>query len=119
MWANPDVGNFPDNEARAAGLRALYPLSSGSSHCHYNPAKYSEADALKIAREVGYKGLFSIEAEAANNGPDPYVIGPDHPRRNSQRHLSRAPESDYFAARILPPGSSSYTCPRQRIWLPM
>ena len=73
IWANPDVGNFPDNEARAAGLRALYPLSSGSSHCHYNPAKYSEADALKIARETGYKGLFSIEAEAADNGPDPFV----------------------------------------------
>jgi len=73
VWSNPDVGNFPNNEARAAGLRALYPLSSGSSHCHYNPAKYSEADALKIAREVGYKGLFSIEAEAADNGPDPDV----------------------------------------------
>lgn len=73
VWSNPDVGNFPDNDSRAAGLRALYPLSSGSSHCHYNPAKYSEADALKIAREVGYKGLFSIEAEAADNGPDPYA----------------------------------------------
>ena len=73
VWSNPDVGNFPNNEARAAGLRALYPLSSGSSHCHYNPAKYSEADALKIAREAAYQGLFSIEAEASDNGPDPYV----------------------------------------------
>jgi sugar phosphate isomerase/epimerase len=72
LWANPDVGNFPDPQARAAGLRALYPLSSGSSHCHYNPAKYSEADAIKISKEVGYKGLFSIEAEQ-NNGPDPYA----------------------------------------------
>jgi sugar phosphate isomerase/epimerase len=70
--SNPDVGNFPDNQARAAGLRALYPLSSGSSHCHYNPAWYSEADAIKISKEVGYKGLYSIEAEAYD-GPDPYV----------------------------------------------
>ena len=72
IWANPDVGNFPDEAARAAGLRAMYPLSSGSSHCHYNPERYDEAAAIRISKEVGYKGLFSIEA-GANNGPDPYV----------------------------------------------
>jgi hypothetical protein len=72
IWANPDVGNFPDEASRAAGLRAMYPLSSGSSHCHYDPERYSEADAIRISKEVGYKGLFSIEA-TANNGPDPYT----------------------------------------------
>jgi L-ribulose-5-phosphate 3-epimerase len=72
IWANPDVGNFPDEAARAAGLRAMYPLSAGSSHCHYNPDRYNEADAIRISKEVGYKGLYSIEA-SANNGPDPYV----------------------------------------------
>ena len=72
IWANPDVGNFPDEEARAAGLRVMYPLSSGSSHCHYNPERYNEANAIKISKEVGYKGLYSIEA-SANNGPDPYA----------------------------------------------
>ena len=72
IWANPDVGNFPDEEARAAGLRAMYPLSSGSSHCHYNPERYNEANAIRISKEVGYKGLYSIEA-SANNGPDPYA----------------------------------------------
>jgi hypothetical protein len=72
IWANPDVGNFPDEEARAAGLRAMYPLSSGSSHCHYNPDRYNEANAIKISKEVEYKGLYSIEA-SANNGPDPYA----------------------------------------------
>ena len=72
IYANPDIGNFPDEETRAAGLRAMYPLSSGSSHCHYNPEQYSEANAIKISKEVGYKGLYSIEA-SANNGPDPYV----------------------------------------------
>ena len=72
IWANPDVGNFPDEVARAAGLRAMYPLSSGSSHCHYNPERYNEANAIRISKEVGYKGLYSIEA-SANNGPDPYA----------------------------------------------
>jgi hypothetical protein len=72
IWANPDVGNFPDEEQRHAGLRAMYPLSSGSSHCHYNPERYDEAAAIKISKEVGYKGLYSIEA-SANNGPDPYA----------------------------------------------
>ncbi|HXK05412.1 MAG TPA: TIM barrel protein [Verrucomicrobiae bacterium] len=72
IYANPDIGNFADEESRAAGLRALYPLSSGSSHCHYDPGRYSEANAIRISKEVGYKGLYSIEA-AANNGPDPYV----------------------------------------------
>ncbi len=72
IWANPDVGNFPDEDARAAGLRAMYPLSSGSSHCHYDPERYSEAAAIAISKEVGYKGLYSIEA-VASNGPDPYA----------------------------------------------
>jgi sugar phosphate isomerase/epimerase len=72
IHANPDIGNFPDDAARAAGLRAMYPLSSGSSHAHYAPERYSEADAVKISKEVGYKGLYSIET-SRNNGPDPYV----------------------------------------------
>jgi sugar phosphate isomerase/epimerase len=72
IHANPDIGNFPDEAARAAGLRAMYPLSSGSSHAHYAPDRYSEADAIKISKEVGYKGLFSIET-GRNNGPDPYA----------------------------------------------
>jgi len=72
IWANPDVGNFPDEEARSAGLRAMYPLSSGSSHCHYDPERYSEANAIRISKEVGYRGLYSIEA-GVNNGPDPYA----------------------------------------------
>ncbi len=72
IWANPDIGNFPDEDARSAGLRAMYPLSSGSSHCHYNPERYNEANAIRLSKEAGYKGLYSIEA-AANNGPDPYA----------------------------------------------
>jgi sugar phosphate isomerase/epimerase len=72
IHANPDTGNFPDEAARHAGLRAMYPLSCGSSHAHYDPERYSEADAIAISKELGYKGLYSIEATAVN-GPDPYV----------------------------------------------
>ena len=72
IWSNPDVGNFPDEQKRTAGLPVLFPLSSGGSHWHYNPKEYSEADAVKVAKAAGYKGIFSIEAETYN-GPDPYV----------------------------------------------
>jgi sugar phosphate isomerase/epimerase len=71
-YANPDTGNFPDEAARAAGLRAMYPLSSGSSHAHYDPARFDEAAAIKISKEVGYKGLISLEATKVN-GSDPYA----------------------------------------------
>lgn len=72
VYANPDIGNFPDEAERAAGLRVMYPLSSGNSHAHYAPERYSEADAIRISKEVGYKGLYSIET-GRNNGPDPYA----------------------------------------------
>lgn len=72
VYANPDIGNFPDNAARAAGLRAMYPLTSGNSHARYAPEVYSEQEAINISKEVGYKGLYSIET-GRNNGPDPYA----------------------------------------------
>ncbi len=72
IHANPDTGNFRDEASRAAGLRAMYPLSCGSSHAHYDPKRYSELHAIGISKELGYKGLYSIEATPAN-GPDPYV----------------------------------------------
>jgi hypothetical protein len=71
-WTNPDCGNFPDEESRHAGLRVMYPMSSGSSHVHYAPDRWSLPDAIQISKEVGYKGIYAIEA-SANNGPDPYA----------------------------------------------
>ena len=71
-YANPDIGNFPDEESRAAGLRVMYTMTSGNSHAHYDPDRYNEANAINISKEVGYKGLFSIET-GRNNGPDPYA----------------------------------------------
>ncbi len=69
-WTNPDCGNFPDEEARHAGLRVMYPMSSGSSHVHYAPERWSLPDVIAIQKEVGYKGLLAIEA--GGRGADPY-----------------------------------------------
>ena len=73
IWANPDTGNFPDNESRAAALAVMYKLTSGSSHVKHLPEKFSTEDGVRIAKQAGYKGLFSIEASARSNGPDPYA----------------------------------------------
>jgi hypothetical protein len=70
-WTNPDCGNFPNEEERHAGLRVMYPMSSGSSHVHYAPERWSLPDAIAISKEVGYKGLYAIES-SASNGADPY-----------------------------------------------
>jgi len=70
-WTNPDCGNFPDEEARHAGLRVMYPMSSGSSHVHYAPERWSLPDVIAIQKEVGYKGLLAIEA-GGRNVTDPY-----------------------------------------------
>ena len=68
--ATPNIGNFPNETERDAGLRALYPLSPGTCHCPSDPQKYSLANALKISKDVGYKGLFSIQADSPS---DPYA----------------------------------------------
>ena len=68
-YANPDIGNFPNEEARHTALRLMYPMTSGSSHCHYAPERWNFADAIQVSKEVGYKGLYTIE----HGGPDPYT----------------------------------------------
>jgi hypothetical protein len=71
-WTNPDCGNFPDEEARHAGLRVMYPMSSGSSHVHYDPERWSLPDAIAVSKEVGYTGIYAIEASVPKNGADGY-----------------------------------------------
>jgi len=69
---SPDCGNFPDKQSRAAALPALYKMTAGSSHVTHIPDKFDTAEAIKIAKEAGYKGLFSINAPSRNS-PDPYA----------------------------------------------
>jgi hypothetical protein len=70
-YANPDCGNFPDNESRVAALPILYRMTAGSSHVKHIPDRFSTAGAIQISKEAGYKGIYTIE-ERGTNGPDPY-----------------------------------------------
>ncbi len=62
-YVNPDTGNFFDNTERMNGLPLMYPKSAGSSHVKFGPALYDTAECIKISKRVGYKGLYSIEAQ--------------------------------------------------------
>ena len=70
-WANCDLGNFPDQETQHGGIRAMLPLTDGNCHVKLNPARYDLATALKLTVELGYKGLYSIEAPGGSQG-DPH-----------------------------------------------
>ncbi len=72
VWANPDVASFPDDAAREAGLRVMYAMAT-SSHFKYMPNLFDSARAIQISKEVGYKGLYSIEAEPLTPHPYPFV----------------------------------------------
>ena len=65
----PDFGNFPDEETRERGLRALFPLAGDVAH-----AKLREGQdfgrCVRIANESGFTGVFSIEASGKG---DPYA----------------------------------------------
>jgi len=67
---NADTNNFPSESERDAGLRAMLALPAAS--CHAHTGTYPLAAAIKIAREVGYKGLFTIETTPAA-GADPHA----------------------------------------------
>jgi hypothetical protein len=71
-YANPDCGNFPDKESRATALPIMYRMTSGSSHVKHFPDRFSTADAIRMSKEAGFKGVFTIEERGAN-GPDPYA----------------------------------------------
>ena len=71
IYANPDWLWFPDEEARKEGLAVMYRLTSGSSHCRFEPARFNAEDCVKIAKAAGYQGIYSIEAGRSTD-PDPY-----------------------------------------------
>jgi sugar phosphate isomerase/epimerase len=71
VYSNPDIGNFPDDETRQRGLRLLYPLSHGNTHVKIAPERFDFAKTVAISQEMGYKGLYSIEA-GRNAAPDPF-----------------------------------------------
>ncbi|MFL6351084.1 MAG: sugar phosphate isomerase/epimerase family protein [Bryobacteraceae bacterium] len=70
IYANPDFGNFSDNQTRNRGLHILFPLADGLCHVRLNPGKFDLGTCMQISREAGFKGLYSIETES--NNADPY-----------------------------------------------
>jgi sugar phosphate isomerase/epimerase len=71
-YANPDCGNFPDKASRAAALPILYRMTAGSSRVTHAPEKFDTGDAIKMAKEAGYNGVFSITASSRGSS-DPYA----------------------------------------------
>ena len=70
IYANPDIGNFGNEENTERGLRLMYPLAKTVSHVKWNPEKFSFATAIGISKEMGFKGVYSIES----GGPEPYAM---------------------------------------------
>ncbi len=68
----PDIGNFGgDQDTQHAGMRAMFPLTNGNCHIKvHEPPRYDLVAAIRLTRELGYKGLYSIEFE---NQSDPYA----------------------------------------------
>jgi Xylose isomerase-like TIM barrel len=64
-YTNPDVGNFGGDQANQhAGMRAMFPYTDGNCHMKMlNPPTYDLAAAIQLTKELGYKGLYSIENE--------------------------------------------------------
>jgi hypothetical protein len=63
IYANPDMGNFGDEQATENGLRLMYPLAKTVSHVKYNPERFSLEIAVAISKEMGYRGVYSIEGD--------------------------------------------------------
>lgn len=75
-YANCDMGNFPDQQMQHAGMRAMLPLTDGNTHVKINPLRYDLVAGLALARELGYTGLFSIEANTPNPNSPPQPGNP-------------------------------------------
>jgi sugar phosphate isomerase/epimerase len=65
--ALPDIGNFPDHETRLRGLKAMFPLAGNICHVKFDPASFDFAECIGIAKDAGFKGVYSIEADDVQN----------------------------------------------------
>lgn len=63
IYANPDMGNFGDEQATENGLRLMYPLAKTVSHVKYTPERFSLEIAVAISKQMGYRGVYSIEGD--------------------------------------------------------
>ena len=70
IYANPDIGNFGNEENTERGLRLMYPLAKTVSHVKWNPERFNFATAIRISKEMDFKGVYSMET----GGPEPYAM---------------------------------------------
>jgi hypothetical protein len=70
IYANPDIGNFGNEEKTERGLRLMYPLAKTVSHVKWNPERFNFATAIGISKEMGFRGVYSLET----GGPEPYAM---------------------------------------------
>jgi hypothetical protein len=66
IWANPDSKEFRDDADRSKGLHLMYQMTAGNAHFTTGA---DIACSVKISKEVGYKGLYTIECRHRG---DPY-----------------------------------------------
>jgi hypothetical protein len=68
ITALPDAAGFSSDAERSSGLKVLYPLSNGNSRLHPGP---SLAAAVRISKDLGYKGMYALAADPS--AADPYA----------------------------------------------
>ncbi len=71
LAALPDFGNFPDEETRHRGLKLLFPLARTICHARDTEGDgkgglvhFDLGECVRISKEAGYAGVYSVEAEA-------------------------------------------------------
>jgi hypothetical protein len=69
-YSNVDVGGAgaANQEELHACLKTMFPMTAGSMHTRVN-TRWDLATALRfLERELGYKGLYTIESNNAHEG---------------------------------------------------
>jgi hypothetical protein len=61
-----DFLNFPNQPEQLAGIKAMLPTNSGLVHAGM---RFDLAPAMKVCREAGYKGLYSLKASGLQGDP--------------------------------------------------
>lgn len=69
-YANPDIGNFPDDVTRERGMRDLMSIASNNVHVKMSPGRYDLAKYIQMTKDYGFKGTYSIESSRQLD-PDP------------------------------------------------
>jgi sugar phosphate isomerase/epimerase len=67
VGALPDFGNFPDQATRERGLRLLFPIAGEVAHAKLHQGDLDFARCMQIAKEAGFMGIYSIEAESGGD----------------------------------------------------